>query len=141
MFFGEHEYKVDEKGRVPIPPKFRQEFQDGAMLGRGVDKCVSVYTPSEWKRVADNLSSNTGAPSKRRMMDRFLFGLANEAQLDGQGRVAIPATLREYAGIVGEAVVVGANDRIEIWGKDLWEAQKAEAEQQAWDITESLETK
>jgi MraZ protein len=141
MFFGEHEYRVDEKGRVPIPPKFRQEFQGGAMLSRGVDKCVSVYTPTEWRKVADNLSANTGAPSKRRMMDRFLFGGAYELQLDGQGRVALPVSLREYAGIMSEAVVVGANGLIEIWSKDSWESQKAEAEQQAWDITESLEAK
>ncbi len=141
MFFGEYEYRVDEKGRVPLPPKFRQEFRDGVMLTRGAEKCIVAYPLNEWKRVAESLSTRIMMPSKLRKLKRVVFGAAFSQTLDGQGRVALPAHLREYAEIGDAAVVVGANDCLEIWNKQLWNSEKALAEEQAWQIIESLEAK
>jgi len=141
MFFGEYEYRVDEKGRVPLPPKFRQEFRDGVMLTRGAEKCIVAYPLNEWKRVAESLSTRIMMPSKLRKLKRVVFGAAFSQTLDGQGRVALPAHLREYAEIGDAAVVVGTNDCLEIWNKQLWNSEKALAEEQAWQIIESLEAK
>lgn len=141
MFFGEYEYRVDEKGRVPLPPKFRQEFRDGAMLTRGAEKYIAAYPLKKWKRIADSLSTQTMTPSKLRKLKRVVFGAAFSQTLDAQGRVALPAHLREYADINDTAIVVGANDCLEIWNKQLWNSEKALAEEQAWQIIESLEAK
>jgi len=141
MFFGEYEYRVDEKGRVPLPPKFRQEFRDGVMLTRGAEKHIIAYPLDQWRRVAESLSTQPMTPSKLRRLKRVVFGAAFSQILDGQGRVALPTHLREYAEIGDAAVVVGANDYFEIWNKELWNSEKALAEEQAWQIIESLEAK
>jgi len=141
MFFGEYKYRVDEKGRIPLPPKFRQEFRDGAMLTRGAEKCIVAYPVDEWKRLADSLSAQAMTRSKLRRLNRVVFGAAFSQTLDGQGRVALPASLREYAQISDTAVVIGANNYIEIWDQELWNSEKASAEEQAWQIIESLEAK
>lgn len=143
MFFGEFDYKIDDKGRIPIPPKFRAALKDGVVLTPGAEKCITVYTVIEWKKVAATLtSSGTLTSSKLRKLNRVLFATAFSTQVDGQGRVAVPVPLREYAGIVGEVgdvVVAGANNYLEIWSKDQWEEEKAVSQEQSWQIIESLE--
>jgi len=141
MFFGEYEYRVDEKGRVPLPPKFRHEFRDGVILTKGAEKCIAAYPLDEWKRVAESLSTQAMTSSKLRRLNRYVFGGAFSLTLDGQGRVALPAPLRQYAEISDGAVVIGVNNYIEIWDQEMWNSEKASAEEQAWQIIESLEAK
>ncbi len=141
MFFGEYEYKVDEKGRVPIPPKFRYEFREGMTLTRGVEKCILVYPIAEWQRLAESLAARVMTPSKLRRLNRILFGGAFSLTLDAQGRVTLPTPLKEYAEISDTAVIVGANTYVEIWDKKLWNSEKTAAEEQFWQIIESLEAK
>ena len=140
MFFGEFEYKIDEKGRVPIPPKFRSTLKEGVVLTPGVEKCIIAYALSEWKKVADTLTT-TGpvSPSKLRRLNRAIFATAFRLNIDGQGRIALPAPLRQYAGIEDEVVVAGVNNYLELWDKEQWESEKAISQEQTWQIIESLE--
>ena len=139
MFFGEFEYKIDEKGRVPIPPRFRRQLKDGVMLAPGTERCITVYPVAEWKKLADSLTSSTVTRSKLRRLKRAIFATAFSINMDGQGRIALPISLREYAEIVDEAVIAGANEYLEIWNTVHWEEEKAVSQEQAWQIIESLE--
>ncbi len=139
MFFGEVNYKIDEKGRVPIPPRFRREFKDGLVLTPGVEKCINAYSLSEWKKLATELTNSSVTPNKMRRLNRAIFATAFSTFIDGQGRVALPVPLREHAEIVDDVVVAGANTYLEIWNKIHWEEEKAVSQDQAWQIIESLE--
>ena len=139
MFLGEFEYKIDEKGRVPIPPKFRRELKEGVVLTPGAERCILIYTPAEWKKLAATLTTGSVAPSKLRRLNRAIFATAFSLNIDGQGRVALPVPLREYAGIEDDVVIAGANTYLELWDKEQWESEKAISQEQAWQIIESLE--
>lgn len=139
MFLGEFEYKIDEKGRVPIPPKFRGELKEGVVLTPGVERCVNAYPLAEWRKLADNLTAGSVPRSKLRRLNRAIFATAFILNMDGQGRIALPPPLREYAGIEDEAIVTGVNTYLELWNREQWEAEKAMSQEQAWQIIESLE--
>ena len=138
MFQSEYRYKLDEKGRVPVPPKFREDLKDGIILVPGPEKCIIGYTPAEWKKLSENLHGSTLASNKMRKLNRALFSTAFHLNLDGQGRIALPATLRTFAGIGEDVVITGANTYLEIWDKTLWEEEKTNSLAQAWQIIETL---
>ncbi len=139
MFLGEFEYKIDDKGRVPIPPKFRRELKEGLILTLGPEKCIVAYTSPAWKKLAESLTTGSVTPSKLRRLNRAIFATAFHLNIDGQGRIALPITLRQYAGIEDEVVIAGANTCLELWNKELWASEKATSQEQAWQIIESLE--
>ncbi len=139
MFFGEFEYRIDEKGRVPIPPKFRGELRAGVVLAPGVEKCIIAYPLSEWKKLADTLTAGSVTPSKLRRLNRAIFATAFSLRMDGQGRIALPISLKQYAEIVDEVIIAGVNNYLELWNKVHWESEKAISQEQAWQIVESLE--
>ena len=139
MFSGEFEYKIDEKGRVPLPPKFRRELREGVVLTPGVESCIIVYTLAEWRKLAATLTGGPIARSKLRRLNRAIFATAFSLSIDGQGRIALPVPLREHAGIEDEVIIVGANTYLELWNKEQWEDEKAISQEQAWQIIESLE--
>ena len=141
MYLGEFEYKVDEKGRISLPPRFRNHLREGVVLTPGVEKCITAYPLPEWKKLADNLTGGPLARSKLRQLNRALFATAFYLSVDGQGRINLPPQLREHAGVVDEVVVVGANNYFEIWNKVHWEDEKAVSQEQAWQIIESLENR
>ena len=139
MFFGEYPYKLDEKGRVLVPPRFRQELKAGIVLIPGVEPYIMAYPLAEWKKLSAEVTTGPVNRSKLRKLNRALFATAFYINLDGQGRVALPAPLREHAGIEDEVVVAGANTYLELWNKEKWEQEKASSQEQAWQIIESLE--
>ena len=139
MFYGEFDYKVDEKGRVPVPPRFRPALKDGIVLTPGAEKCITCYTPVEWRKISAQLTGSGLTRSKMRKLSRALFATAFTTRIDGQGRIAIPAPLREHAGIVDDVVIAGANTYLEIWNKELWEEEKTTSQEQFWQIIETLE--
>lgn len=139
MFFGEFEYKIDEKGRVPIPPKFRSALKEGLVLALGVEKCAVVYPLAEWKKLAESLTSSLLSPAKTRRLKRALFATAFQLQLDGQGRIALPIPIRLYTEIVDDVTIVGANNYLEIWSKSNWSEERAISLEQAWRTIEGLE--
>jgi MraZ protein len=139
MFFGEYTYKVDEKGRAPLPPKFRRQMKEGVILAKGMgEKCIAAYPVAEWKRLSDSLAAKAVTPANLRRLNRAIFGSAFGASLDGQGRIILPFSLREYAGIGDIAIVVGANNCVELWSEGEWQAEKKSAEEQASEIIESF---
>ena len=139
MFFGEFEYKIDEKGRLPIPPRFSRELREGVVLSPGIEPCIMAYPLAEWRKLANSLTTSPVSTSKVRRLNRVLFATAFYLNLDGQRRVALPIPLRQHAGIEEEAVVTGANTYFEIWSKDQWQEEKDISREQAWQIIESLE--
>jgi len=141
MFFGEFEYKIDEKGRVPIPPKFRRELKEGVVLTPGIEKCITAYPLSEWKKLAATLTTGSVTRSKLRRLNRAIFATAFSLNIDGQHRIALPIPLRQYASIEDEVIIAGANNYLELWNKEQWEAEKAISQEQTWQIIESLENK
>lgn len=139
MFFGGLEYRIDEKGRVPIPPRFRRELKEGVVLTPGVERCITAYPLSEWKKLAATLTTGSVTQSKLRRLNRAIFATAFSLNIDGQGRIALPIPIRQYAGIEDEIVIAGANNYLELWNKEQWEAEKAISQEQTWQIIESLE--
>lgn len=139
MFFGEFEYKIDEKGRVPLPPKFRGELREGVVLTPGIEKCIVAYSLSEWKKLAIALTTGSVTRSKLRRLNRAIFATAFSLSIDGQGRIALPGPLRSYAEIEDEVIIAGVNNCLELWSKEQWESEKAISQEQAWQIIESLE--
>ena len=139
LFFGEFDYKLDEKGRLPMPPRFREPLKEGIVLAPGPDGCINAYSAREWQRFSDGIAAASTSPSKLRKLKRTVFGQAFPATIDGQGRLSLPEPLRAYAGITAEAVVVGVSDHLEVWAKDAWEAEKADDQAQVWQIMEGLE--
>lgn len=139
MYFGEFEYKVDDKGRIPLPPRFRAQLRDGVVLTLGVEKCITAYPLAEWKKLADSITGGPLARSKIRQLNRALFANAFHLSIDGQGRINLPPQLREHAEVVDEVAITGANKYFEIWNKAHWEEEKAASQEQVWQIIESLE--
>ena len=140
MFYGEFDYKIDEKGRVPVPPKFRNYLKDGIVLTPGAEKCITIYTVPEWKKLSTNLTNSPLSRSKMRKLSRALFATAFSTRIDNQGRIAIPAPLRDHAGISEDVIVAGTNTYLEIWDKAAWEEEKSVSQEQAWQIIESMES-
>ena len=139
MFLGEFEYRIDDKGRMPFPPRFRPYFKDGVIVAPGQEMCLSVYTIADWKKMAEGLAAGGLAPSKLRKINRALFATAFHTALDAQGRISLPTTLRQYAGLGDDIIVAGANNYIELWDKTAWDAEKSADLSDAWQIIESLE--
>ena len=139
MFLGEFEYKIDDKGRVLIPPKFRKALREGLILTQGVEQCIIAYSLAEWNKRAAALTTGSLERSKLRRLNRAFFASAFSLNIDRQGRVAIPTPLREYAEIDDEVVIAGANTYLELWNREQWESEKATSQEQAWQIIESLE--
>jgi MraZ protein len=139
MFLGEFEYKVDDKGRVPVPPKFRRDLKEGLVLTAGPERCIVAYSLAEWKKLTATLTTSSLPRSKSRRLNRALFATAFSLNVDGQGRVALPVPLREYSGIDEEVIIAGVNTYLELWDKAQWEAEKMASQEQAWQIIEGLE--
>lgn len=139
MFFGEYPYRVDEKGRVPLPPRFRRGLKEGLILTQGTENCITIYPISQWRRVSDKLAEKALNPANLRKLTRAIFGSAFDTSFDGQGRITLLSRLREYAGIGDTAIVVGVNTHVEIWSEEQWKAEKASADEEASQIIESLE--
>ena len=139
MLLGEYELKIDHKGRLAIPVRFREAFRGSLVLSRGFDKCLIAYTTEEWVRVAENLASLPSTQLNHRRISRFTFSGAFDVEPDRQGRVIIPLTLRQYAEIDDEVVVVGAYSHLQIWSKKLWTAEKKFMSEHAPEIAEAVQ--
>ena len=138
MFIGEYHHALDDKGRVQIPVKFRTELLKGAVVTRGLDNCLFVYTRKEWASLADKLSKLPISKANTRAFSRLMLAGAMELEIDKQGRVVVPEYLRQYAGLKKMVVVAGLANRLELWDKDVWERYRSGTEKQSGDIAEAL---
>jgi MraZ protein len=142
MLLGEYEHTLDDKNRLTLPAKFRQEFQGGVVLSRGLDGCLVVFTRGNWDSfVAAQLEGLNPLSREARQMNRFMFAGAAEAELDKQGRVMVPAALVERAALGREVVVAGVRDHVEIWDRDAWRKQIDEVEGSVELVAERLAAK
>jgi MraZ protein len=128
MFLGTHFPKLDAKGRVILPAKFREGLADGLVLTKGQDRCLVVWPRAEFDAYAAQLRANAQASARVRAMTRVFFSSAFDESLDAQGRLTVPPVLREYAGLDRELTVVGADTRLEIWSTAGWDEYLARAE-------------
>lgn len=126
MFTGEYRHSVDDKGRIAVPARFRAQLAGGAYVSRWIDGCLAIFPAAAWDELAAKVAGLPIADPGSRAFARFLFGGAVEAELDRQGRILVPAYLREWAGLGTEAVVLGARDHAEIWAPERWEAVRRE---------------
>lgn len=138
MLLGEYELRIDHKGRIAVPAKFREAFRAGIVLSRGYDKCLIIYTMEEWKKVAEKLASLPSTQINTRRIARFTFSGSFDLELDKQGRVILPPALRQYSDINDEVVIVGAHSHLEVWSKELWAAEKQYMAEHATDIAEAV---
>lgn len=122
MFLGEYEHSVDVKGRLAVPAKFRAQLEGGLVVTRGFEHCLQVYPMEQWQTLSERVSSLPMGSAEARNIRRMIFGGASDTELDKQGRILLPANLREYAHIGDAAVVVGNNTYFEIWSKSDWDA-------------------
>jgi MraZ protein len=142
MLLGEFEHTIDEKNRLTLPAKFRQAFADGLVLTRGIEQCLTAYPRTEWSSIVESRLRELDPLSREgRVMQRFFYSGAAEAELDKQGRVMIPAPLAEHAGLGKEVVVAGIRDHLEIWDRATWREHLAEIEGSAEDVAERLATR
>jgi len=122
VFLGTHTPRLDEKGRLFLPAKYREELAPGLVLTKGQERCLYVFPESEFSRIAEALRTAPVAAKAVRDYSRVFFASASDEIPDKQGRITIPPALREYAALQRDCVVIGANTRLEIWDSAAWEA-------------------
>ena len=135
MLYGEYQHNLDAKGRVTIPAKFREDLGDKFYVCKGLDKCLFVLSEEGWQKMMTGISALPAAQSTK--LQRFFFAGAAEAEPDKQGRVLLPQSLRDYAGLSKETTVIGTGTRAEIWDTEAWNAYMAS--QSDDDIRDALE--
>ncbi|MFH1098416.1 MAG: division/cell wall cluster transcriptional repressor MraZ [Candidatus Uhrbacteria bacterium] len=138
MFIGEYHYTVDEKGRLAVPTKYRVKLSKGAVVTRGLDRCLFVYPIESWQELAARLAALPLSKSNTRSFARFLLAGAMDVELDKQGRIVIPEYLRSFAGLQRSVVVAGLYNRLEVWDAEAWEHYRANAERGSAEIAEAL---
>ncbi|HEY8530186.1 MAG TPA: division/cell wall cluster transcriptional repressor MraZ [Paenibacillaceae bacterium] len=138
MFLGEYQHTIDEKGRITIPAKFREALGAEFVVTRGLDSCLFVYPMDEWKALEQRLKSLPMMKSDARAFARLFFSGASVCEWDRQGRINVPAHLREYARLEKDCVVIGVSNRVEIWDKATWDSYTAGAQASFGEIAEKL---
>lgn len=138
MFIGEYTHKLDGKGRLLIPKKFREDLQDGAVVTRGLDDCLFLYTQKEWEKLAEKLADLPFSQSNSRAFTRLMLAGAMDVEVDSKGRIIVPEYLREFADFEKEVVIAGLYDRLELWDKGLWNKYKEKTEDNSSEIAERM---
>ena len=142
MLIGEYIHTIDEKNRVSLPVKFRKEMGKKIIITPGLGQCLFIFTLKEWEKVSRRLSNSDSDLSflkaDQRSFNRFMFGRASEVELDTIGRILIPDVLKDRIKLKDKAVIVGVQDRVEIWNEDAWNKCEEGFEKEADQLAESL---
>ena len=138
MFIGEYRHSIDKKGRLAVPAKFRAKLRKGAVITKGLDNCLFLYTRDEWEKLAEKLASLPLSQSNTRAFARLMLAGAMDVRLDSQNRVVLPEYLRKFATLDRVTVLAGLYNRLEIWDEALWEKYKSGTEKQTNEIAEQL---
>ncbi|MBQ9881277.1 MAG: division/cell wall cluster transcriptional repressor MraZ [Synergistes sp.] len=139
MLVGSYNHKLDGKGRMVLPAKFRGELGSSVVATIGIDRCIALYPVSRWEELLLKLKDLSSFKKKTRDFRRVLLSMASEQEIDGAGRILIPQILREYAGSVSEVTLIGAEDHLEIWDTARWEEHRAEVLADFSDMAEELD--
>lgn len=135
MFLGHVVHTIDDKNRLAIPARYRQHLVNGVYLTKGADRCLYLLTPEGWSKLSERILALPSLQADARRLQRHFFAGADSMVPDKLGRIIIPPALREYAGLKNEVVVAGLQTRIEIWSKEAWEADEAQADSETTDTT------
>jgi len=138
MFIGEYKHTIDQKGRLAIPAKFRLLLTEGAVVTRGIDRCLFLYPKASWLELAERLVKLPLNQANARAFARLMLAGAMDVELDQQGRILLPDYLRTYAGLTKRAVIAGLYNRLEIWEESAWNAYRERTEKESGDIAEKL---
>lgn len=138
MLMGEYHHNIDDKGRLIIPSKFRTELGEKLIITRGLDKCLFIYSESEWEKIVSKLKTLPFTNKDARNFTRFFLSGATECEFDKQGRINITSPLVTYADLAKECVIIGANDRLEVWSQPSWDDFLFTNEDNLSDIAENL---
>ena len=138
MFLGTHTPRLDDKGRLALPAKFRTELEGGLVITKGQERCLFVFPMAEFSRITELLRSAPVTQRNVRDYGRVFFASASHEVPDGQGRITVPSQLREYAGLSKDCVVIGANSRVEVWDAQAWQNYLTSTEQAFADAEEVL---
>jgi MraZ protein len=139
MLLGEYEHTIDDKNRLTLPAKFREQLSAGVVVTRGMDGCLYAWPVAEWRdRFQERVSGLDPLQPDSRKLQRHFFSGAAEAELDKQGRIMIPAPLLRYAGLSREVVVAGVSDHLEIWDREAWRRELTQVEGSAEHVAQRL---
>ncbi|KAF1303241.1 division/cell wall cluster transcriptional repressor MraZ [Enterococcus saccharolyticus] len=138
MFMGEFQHSIDAKGRLIVPSKLREKLGEKFVVTRGLDGCLFGYPLTEWEKLEEKLNEMPLAKKDARTFVRFFYSAATECEIDKQGRINIPNTLRNHAGLQKSCVIIGVSNRIEIWDEGRWTEFSTEAEENFDEIAESM---
>jgi MraZ protein len=139
MLLGEYEHTIDDKNRLTLPAKFREELAGGVVVTRGMDGCLYAYPAEDWReRFQARVAELDPLSREGRKLQRHFFAAAAEAELDKQGRIMIPGALLKYAGLSRDVVVAGVHDHLEIWDRETWRRELNEVEGSAEHVAERL---
>lgn len=138
MFIGEYSHNLDDKGRLAVPVKFRRELSKGAVVTRGLDNCLFLYTKTEWAKLAEKLAALPFSQANSRAFARLMLAGAMDVILDKQGRIILPEYLRQFSGLKKSAVIAGLYSRLEIWDQETWNKYKNQTESHSNEIAERM---
>ncbi len=138
MFMGEYHHSIDDKGRLIIPAKFREMLGDNFIITRGIEKCLYIYPNEAWQKIVDKLNTLPFTKKDARTFIRSFFSGATQCEVDRQGRINITSPLIGHADLTKECVIIGANDRIEVWDQEAWTNFLKENSEQLDEIAENL---
>ncbi len=138
MMIGEYTHNLDDKGRLAVPKKFRTDLSKGAVVTRGLDNCLFLYTKAEWKKLADKLAALPFSQANTRAFARLMLAGAMDVKIDKQGRIVLPDYLRSFAGLKKSIIVAGLYNRLELWDQKNWEEYKTKTEAASGQIAEQM---
>jgi len=138
VFLGTHAPRLDEKGRLFLPAKYREELSGGVVITKGQERCLFVFPREEFVRITEKLRNASLTDKSARDYSRVLFSGASDQLPDRQGRISVPGALRAYAGLERDCVVIGANTRLEIWDTQAWDTYLAAKENSFAEATEEV---
>ncbi len=141
MFLGEYKHNIDYKGRLAVPKQFRRQLATGAIITKGLDGCLFLYSKEAWERLTARLRELSVTQADTRAFERYLFGGATQVGFDKLGRIKIPEYLLSYAGMKKEVILVGILERIEIWNQQRWDRLAKNLEKRGEEIAEHLSEK
>ncbi|MBT4349524.1 division/cell wall cluster transcriptional repressor MraZ [bacterium] len=138
MFIGEYNYNLDDKNRLAVPTKFRKFFNDGAIITKGLDNCLFIYTKKEWDKLVKRLADLPISQAKSRAFSRLMLAGAMDVNVDKQGRMIMPDYLKKFAGLNKKIILAGLYNRLEVWDEKVWNKYQSVTDKDSGDIAEGL---
>jgi MraZ protein len=138
MLIGEYRHTLDSKRRIALPAKFRRTLGRKIVITRGLDSCLFVFSTTQWRSIVEKLNRLSMGQADSRAFGRYLFAGASEVEVDALGRILVPSELATHAQLSSKTVLIGVNDRCEIWDETTWDTYRASVEKEADHVAEKL---